>query len=144
MVQYGGRSLRFAVSHLTKRIDGSSSSTTGIYPYGSTEGNLSHCRKIHLSPLSHLLFFLIPRQKPAKRGLRQSRQRERDPALISFKRSLTFLSPSLSLFYLRHVEDGHKAMKAMYEWRTVLTKSLEETNFALDTARASGPNSPGK
>ena len=34
------------------------------------------------------------------------------------------------------MEDGHKAMKAMYEWRTVLTKSLEETNFALDTARA--------
>ena len=146
MVQYGGRSLRFAVSHLTKRINGSSSSTTGIYPYGSTEGNLSHCRKIHLSPLSHLLFFLIPRQKPAKRGLRQSRQRERERSGAYQFQKIAHISLSLPLFYLRHVEDGHKAMKAMYEWRTVLTKSLEETNFALDTARAraSGPNSPGK
>ena len=61
------------------------------------------------------------------------RERERSGA-YQFQK-IAHISLSLSLFYLRHVEDGHKAMKAMYERRTVLTKSLEETNFALDTAR---------
>ena len=73
------------------------------------------------------------------------RERERERSGAYQFQKIAHISLSLSLFYLRHVEDGHKAMKAMYEWRTVLTKSLEETNFALDTAaRASGPNSPGK
>ena len=69
---------------------------------------------------------------------RRVRSAERDPALISLKRSHTFL---LLLFYLRHVEDRHKDMKAVYEWNCadkVVWDKLRTWH------RASGPDSPGK
>ena len=54
-----------------------------------------------------------------KVGRERERERERSGA-YQFQK-IAHISLSLPLFYLRHVEDGHKAMKAMYEWRTVLT-----------------------